>query len=192
MGFEEEIPMGFLDKLISKSVKDIAKQVEKNLAGALNGAAQPQPAVPAPQPAPAPQAAAPADTSPSAPVLNVRHNEPFAPVAAQASSVADRGSVAYFADVIGKNIPGVTLETDVPLTALGLSAEKGVPVSVAVYKAGTPALAILVTPKNGYRRYGVINTMNALEARGIPAIRFMKEFANEPGYVVGRVLAVMR
>ena len=34
--------------------------------------------------------------------------------------------------------------------------------------------------------------VDACEKAGIPALRFMKEFSNEPGYIVGRVDAVMK
>ena len=65
-------------------------------------------------------------------------------------------------------------------------------VSAVVYKNGAPALALYIVSKNSYRREAYVLGMNACEKAGIPALRFMKEFSNEPGYIVGRVDAVMK
>ena len=126
--------------------------------------------------------------------LDVKHNEAFsAAVNAIGSAIEDRGSVAYFKEVIEKNIPGSEVRESVSLSEIGAAEPKrNERVSAVVYKNGAPALALYIVSKNSYRREAYVLGMNACEKAGIPALRFMKEFSNEPGYIVGRVDAVMK
>ena len=122
------------------------------------------------------------------------HKESFTPETnAVGSLVSDRGSAAYFADVITKNVPGASVRTDVALSEISSEKpEKQVKIDALVSIDGTPKLAILLPSKEKYRNHAYLYTMNACENAGIPAIRFMKEFNNEPGYVSARVKAVIR
>ena len=127
------------------------------------------------------------------PALLVKHQEDFSvDDSAKDSDVKDRSSAAYFEDVITKNIEGVTVKTDVDPAEFAPAVPEKHEKALIVYKAETPVLAILLVSKDKYRNLPVINSMNALEAAGIPAIRFMKEFSNIPGYVIGRIKAVMK
>ena len=56
---------------------------------------------------------------------------------------------------------------------------------------GAPKLAIFLVSKDKYKPRALIESMNACENAGIPAIRFMQEFDNKPGYVVGRIRTVL-
>lgn len=131
---------------------------------------------------------------PPAVQLLKKHNESFTKdMNAVPSSVADRGSAEYFADVIEKNVPGARVETNVPLSMFtSENPAKQVNIDVLVRINNIPKLAIILVRKNSYRTTAVVNTMNACEKVSLPAIRFMKEFSNEPGYVSARVKAVTR
>ena len=125
--------------------------------------------------------------------LKVKRKEVFAPFeAALGSDIEDHGSLAYFTDVIAKNLPDVTVSSIVPLETLGgeIPAKKA-DIDLLLSKDGKQALAILLVPKNKYRLTKYINTMNACEDAGVPAIRFMKEFSNEPAYMIGRIKALI-
>lgn len=136
----------------------------------------------------------PAYNYPPAVKLIKRHNETFTKdMNAIPSSVADRGSAEYFADVIEKNVPGARVETNVPLSMFtSENPAKQVNIDVLVRINNIPKLAIILVKKNSYRNAGIVNTMNACEKVNLPAIRFMKEFSNEPGYVSARVKAVTK
>lgn len=125
--------------------------------------------------------------------LNKRHNESFTPDSgAIASTIGDRGCAEYFKDVIEKNVAGASVRTNVALSEVSNeNPAKQARIDVLVSINGTPKLAILLPSKNDYRKYMYLNTMNACEAVGIAAIRFMKEFENAPGYVSARVKAVI-
>lgn len=125
--------------------------------------------------------------------LNVSHKEPFTPEAgAVGSSIANRGSAEYFEDVITKNVPGASIQKNVALSAISSeNPKKQVKIDVLV-NAGGKKLAILLVGKSRTRTHDILNTLNACEAAGVPAIRFIKEFRNEPGYVSARVKAVMK
>ncbi len=192
--------MGFLDKLLGKAVADSIGQAIRNAVDSVNTAAGTdsgtQSSSPAPSAAPAQQTreeeydydCAPAVT------LKVKHNESFTPVAnAIGSSNYDHGSAAYFEDIIRANLPEMDISRDVPLSSVsGDSPAKQMPITLLLRRGGAPVLAILLVDKDRYRVYSVLNTLNSCEGAGIPAIRFMKEFRNDPGYVVGRIRAVAR
>lgn len=126
--------------------------------------------------------------------VEVKHNEAFTEaINAIGSVIEDRGSAAYFKDVIEKNLPGTEVRENVALSDIGVSEPKrNERVSAVVFRNGVPALALYIVHKNNYRREAYVLGMNACEKAGIPALRFMKEFSNEPGYIVGRVNAVMK
>lgn len=126
--------------------------------------------------------------------LNKQHRESFVPEAgAIGSMIGDRGSAEYFADVIQNNVPGAQVRTNVPLCEVTMeNPAKQVIIDDLVFINGIPKLAILIPEKTKYRNYPYLNTMNACENVGIAAIRFMKEFRNDPGYVSARVKAVIR
>lgn len=121
-----------------------------------------------------------------------QHREAVTPVAGAAESDFPRGSVEYFHDLVVKNLPGVECAAAVELERLGLQKpEKSVPVSLVLLRAGKPVLALFLVSKSKYKTHAVLNSMNACELAGIPAIRFFTEFSNEAGYVIGRIKAVM-
>lgn len=128
-----------------------------------------------------------------APRLIRLRNEKVIPLAgALGSDEEDRGSSAYFADVLSRNLPGTEILTDQPLSAVTEQLPpRHVPIDVLVRRNGIPAVAVVLVRKNGYKKEAVIRTMNACEEAGVPALRFMKEFSNEPGYVAGRVKALL-
>ncbi len=109
------------------------------------------------------------------------------------SEIENRGTFAYFKDVIEKNIPGTEVKSDVKLEEIGVYEPKRNEAPTAVvFRNGTPAAALYIVRKNSYRRESYSLAMAACKAAGIPALRFMKEFRNEPGYVAGRVGAAMK
>ncbi len=129
----------------------------------------------------------------AAPQLIRKRNEKVVPLAgALGSDVEDRGSAAYFADLLSRNFPGLEIAVGQPLSAVtDRVPEWAADIDVLACRNGAPAVAILLVPKNRYRKAAVINAMNACEEAGVPALRFMKEFSNEPSYVAGRVKAVL-
>jgi len=124
-------------------------------------------------------------------VLNHRREERFSlREDAVPSDIQDRGSTAYFRDLIEKNLPEVSLREEVPLAEITPEVPvKNRNVSLLLTSDSGKKLAVLLVSKNQYRRAAVVNTMNICEDRGIPAIRFMQEFENAPAYVVGRIAA---
>ena len=196
--------MGLFDKLLSKEMKDkldeLTKKAENVIGDALDkvlpdekkAEEKVEQAVQTVQAAE--NAFEEAEKEIQAAALDVKHNEAFqAALNAVGSDITDRGSVAYFKDIIEKNIPGTEVRENVSLSEIGASEPKrNERISAVVYKYGAPALALYIVSKNYYRREAYVLGMNACEKAGIPAIRFMKEFTNEPGYIVGRVNAVMK
>lgn len=126
--------------------------------------------------------------------LKVSHNESFTPDAnAVGSTIGDRGSAAYFADVISKNIPGAAVRTNVALSEISSeNPDKKVNIDVLVSIGGVNKVAIVLPSKAKYRNHAYLNTMNACEAAGVAALRFMQEFRNDPGYVSARVKSVIK
>lgn len=126
------------------------------------------------------------------PKLDVEHKNPVT----LAKGVDDpgfvfKGSAAYFEAVISRNIPGVTIRTDVPLTEI-TSDIPYTKVNIDVLVSdGVKKLAIFIPPKDRYRNACYVYTMNACEAKGVTAIRFMKEFRNDPEYVIGRIKGLL-
>ena len=101
------------------------------------------------------------------------------------------GTAEYFAAIISENIDGVEVKQDVALSEIAEAPEKAVKIDLLIVKGGKPAAAVILVPKNSYKTMGVTNTMSICEANGIKALRFMKEFANEPGYVVNRIKSAL-
>ena len=128
----------------------------------------------------------------NAPRLIRKHNESVILFpGAVGSDVSKKDAVGYIEDLVTKNFPLVTVKKSVDITGGSADPDKKfVPVSLLLEKDSKPVLALIICSKNQYRLYGVINTMNACEEQGIPAIRFFKEFENKPEYVVGRIKTV--
>ena len=74
---------------------------------------------------------------------------------------------------------------------LGSAPEKNVPITLLLSNGTSPAMAIFLVPRDKYKPRALIESMNACENAGIPAIRFINEFENEPGYVIGRIKTVL-
>lgn len=198
--------MGFLDKFISKeaqdkikaTVKSAAEVAEEKLKEAAEYAEEKKRDTASHSAYSPAQVAADNGESYSqpsyseAPRLIKKHTESFAHYSgAVGSDVSKKNAVEYIEDLILKNLPGVELKKNVNISAA--SAEPGkkyVPVDMVLIKDSKPVLALIICGKNQYRLYGVINTMNACEEKGLPAIRFFKEFENKPEYVIGRIKAV--
>lgn len=109
---------------------------------------------------------------------------------AASSSVSSEktGTAAYFAQVIKEGIPGAEAAMNVSLSQItGEIPEKASNVDVLVVVDDVPKAAIILVPKGSYKNLCYVNAMKACEKEGIPAIRFMKEFANKPEYVVERI-----
>ena len=126
------------------------------------------------------------------PKLNVVHSNHFERATGViGSSIRNRGTAEYFADLIEKNIPGASIRCNVPLTELTTELPYTyVAIDVLVESFGR-RLAIVLPPKQKYKTARYVYTMNACEAAGISAIRFMKEFDNEPDYVIGRIRSLL-
>lgn len=193
--------MGFLDKLIGKEVQKQLNKVVQNISDAVvEAATAPKSANSTPQPAPA--AAAPAAAPVAKKGLKKVHNEPFSTaINVVPSSVAESGEAAfgkgkleaYFLDLVAKNLPELTAQTDVVPESLSLYVEgKKQNVPIVLFRNGLPVIALFLVPSQGYKRAAVVNTMNACEDKGIPAIRFMDSFSNQPNYVIARIKAVMK
>lgn len=129
----------------------------------------------------------------SVPRLTVQHKGPFKKaVGAVESNIPDHGSADYFVDIITRNISGATCEKNVSLASVGAALPyKKVDIDVLVSVAGAPKLAIFLTPKDKYKNACYVFSMNACEAKGISAIRFMKEFDNDADYSVGRIQSLL-
>lgn len=129
----------------------------------------------------------------SSPRLIKKHCEPIIPFeGAVKSSVSRKKTCEYIEDLISLNLPGVTVKRGANISSDKYPGKKFVPVDLVLMKDSKPVLAVIVCNKNQYRLYGVINTMNACEEKGLPAIRFFKEFENKPSYVIGRIKTVAR
>ncbi len=191
--------MGLLDKLFSKEVKDkldslakkvnealddIKENIDKKEEEAKEAASSVTETV---------QETAEEFPEPVIPQLKVKRKEVFSLFEeAVGSEIEDRGSAAYFEDLIRKNLPEITVEKNVPVETLGQETPvKRADIDLMLKKDGKPMLAIFLVPKNLYRLTKYINSMNICEDAGIPAIRFMKEFSNEPAYVTGRIKALI-
>lgn len=207
--------MGLLNSFINKAVNTAAKQTGDKIAreagnklagvvsSAINGAFSSKPsdggsntneAQPAAQVDAAAEAAFNEERKPNTvPKLTVEHKQPFSKaVGAVGSTVSDHGSADYFVDIITKNIPGATCSKNVSLASVGAALPyKKVDIDVLVSVAGTPKLAIFLPPKDKYKNACYVFSMNACEAKKITAIRFMKEFANEADYSIGRIKSLL-
>lgn len=197
--------MGLLDKFIRKETQEQLKNLIKDAAEAVSDAIKSDgtqqgegtyaaPAQQTYQQARQPeQAEVPAYPEPRNVMLKVRHDEPFVPETLVVESGLEHCTPEYFIDVIEKNVAGVQAVKNVPLASITADVpEDSLPVSVLVSRGGQPVLAIMIIEKNRYKRKACVNTMNACEDAGVPAIRFMSEFENRAGYVVARVRAVMK
>ncbi len=194
--------MGLFDKLMgsaAKLVKEKGSQIAtgkiKESLGEIFGK-QEQPESPKrEEERPVPAAVPEEEERPAyaAPQLIRKRNEKVVPLAgALGSDVEDRGSAAYFADVLSRNFPGLEIAVNQPLSAVTDRVPAwAADIDILACRNGAPAVAILLVRKNGYKKAAVINAMNACEEAGVPALRFMKEFSNEPSYVAGRVKAVL-
>ena len=108
------------------------------------------------------------------------------------SSVGDTGSIMYFTDLVQKNLPEyAVLQYPSIASVLGSAPEKNVNISMLLSKEGAPKLAIFLVSKDKYKPRALIESMNACENAGIPAIRFLQEFENKPAYVIGRIRTVI-
>ena len=108
------------------------------------------------------------------------------------SAVPDTGSIMYFTDLVQKNLPEyAVLQYPSVASVLGSAPEKNVDITMLLSRDGAPKLAIFLVSKDKYKPRALIESMNACENAGIPAIRFMQEFDNKPGYVVGRIRTVL-
>lgn len=131
------------------------------------------------------------------PLLLVKeHKERVIPADdAVGSDIVNDGSTTtlmYFTDLIQKNLPEYTVTQSASIeSVLGSAPEKNTDISLLLTKEGTPVLAIFLVPKNHYKPRKLIESMNALENAGIPAIRFINEFENKPAYVIGRIKTVI-
>lgn len=210
--------MGLLDSFIKKTVNTAAKQTGdklaqqagNKLAGAINsaigGVFSSKPSENGSESTEAQADSAPAQVDAAAeaafnegrrpntvPKLTVQHKESFSKAAgAIGSSIPNHGSAEYFVDIITKNIPGATCTTNVGLESVGAALPyKKVDIDVLVSVAGAPKLAIFLPPKDKYKNACYVFSMNACEAKGISAIRFMKEFTNEADYSIGRIKSLL-
>ncbi len=202
--------MGLFDKLLGSALKEgikkaadaasekIGSALEKNgidldsVKEAFSEAKKKEDGAPAPAAVPAAEEEE-AVSGYTAPVLiRPRREQVVRDMTAVGSSVEDTGSAEYFADVISRNFPGYEVKTGRPLA--DVTAELP-PLSsmldVVMYRNGAPVAAVLLVRKNSYKRAAHIFTMNACERAGVPALRFMKEFSNEPSYIVGRIRGVL-
>lgn len=203
--------MGLLDSLLKKTVSQTVNQASKKVESSVKNAvsdgiaaglglkpsSKPAASATAAAPSPAAAEAAPAaaaegeKTYKPAPTLTKVHKEKFVPVKGADLSDKPVGSPDYFIELAEKNF-GMTGRVYVPLAEIGQTVDgRSMDVPIMLYKGAKPALAVFLVPKNDYRKYAVINSMNACEAAGIPAIRFFQEFSNDAAYVVGRMNAVM-
>ena len=187
--------MGLLDKLVKKVVSGAVDSL-------LNQATNNSSATPVAKPEESPAFSATASAGSSPLKLKKEHNESFSTaISVLPSDIAPTGEAAfkkgkiteYFTDLLSKNLPDTDIRTDISPASLGLYIEgKQQNVPIVIYRAAEPVLALFLVPSQGYRRAAVINTMNACEDAGIPAIRFMDTFSNKPEYVIARVKAVMK
>ena len=191
--------MGLLDKLFSKEVKekmeDLAKKINEaiddikdNIDKKEDEAEEAVSSV-----TETVQEAVEEFPEPVIPQLKVKRKEVFSLFeGAVGSEIEDRGSAAYFEDLIKKNLPEITVEKNVPVETLGQETPaKRADIDLMLMIDGKPVLAIFLVPKNLYRLTKYVNSMNICEDAGIPAIRFMQEFSNEPAYVTGRIKALI-
>ena len=108
------------------------------------------------------------------------------------SVFSDTSSIMYFTDLIQKNMPEYAVfQYPSIASVLGSAPEKNVNISMLLSRDGAPKLAIFLVSKDKYKPRALIESMNACENAGIPAIRFMQEFDNKPGYVIGRIRTVL-
>lgn len=128
------------------------------------------------------------------PVVRNPHKEPVIPDPnAIPSKVSNVGSTAYFIDLIRKNLPDVEIRQNIGVEQFGVAVERAhVKADIVLFDLGSPTLAILVVHSCDACAWRYIHTLNAFEEAGIPAIRFITELDNKPGYVIGRIKAVMK
>lgn len=108
--------------------------------------------------------------------------------AEKTAALIDHGTAAYFEAVIAKGLPDIQVRKAVSLSSFVSGVpEKAAAVDLLLFKDGRPAVGILLVPKNSYDTVAIVNTMKYLEINGVKALRFMREFSNEAGYVVSRI-----
>lgn len=87
-----------------------------------------------------------------------------------------------------QNIPGCTVECDVPATRFCPTAHvKAKPISVLASKEGKPVLAIAIVKMNTYKSMPVVGTKRHVEDLGISYIRFFEESENKEDYIADRL-----
>lgn len=106
---------------------------------------------------------------------------------------AINGSIPYFSSIIKEHIPDVEVREEVNLSEVSQYCPvKQVKIDILIYKHGMPRLAILLVPKDKYKNQCYTNTILSCKKAGVNTIQFMKEFRNDPDYVVDRILKEMR
>ena len=97
-------------------------------------------------------------------------------------------AVDYFFGLLSESFPGYQVEKNVAAGRLGIgSAFQDMPKNILLSKAGSPALLVLLLPKNGYRLKRIDDLKGRCEQAGIAHMQFFLEFRNEAGYVVNRI-----
>lgn len=94
----------------------------------------------------------------------------------------------YFFGLLSESFPSYHVEKNVTASRLGIgSASQDMPKNLLLSKAGSPALLILLLPKNSYRLKRITELKQQCESVGISHMQFFLEFRNEAGYVVNRI-----
>ena len=97
-------------------------------------------------------------------------------------------AVDYFFGLLSESFPGYAVEKNVGAGRLGISVpSQHMPKNILLSKAGSPALLILLLPKNSYRLKCITELKQQCESAGIAHMQFFLEFRNEAGYVVNRI-----
>ena len=94
----------------------------------------------------------------------------------------------YFSGLLHESFPGYTVEKNVDAGRLGIGGiSQDMPKNILLAKAGSPALLVLLLPKNGYRLKRIDDLKARCAQAGIAHMQFFLEFRNEAGYVVDRI-----
>lgn len=68
----------------------------------------------------------------------------------------------------------------------------GFALSYVLYQSGMPKMAVILCPKNSYKRKDILQAMDGCKGKGIPCLRFFREFRNDEAYIRSRISQTLR
>ena len=108
-----------------------------------------------------------------------------------ADAYAFRGTVdEYFRQILSNCFPGYSVQCSTSVTA-GLTGAQDWGYFTLI-KNGKPCAVILLVDKYHWHTQEIIDAMKQCQRSRIPCLRFIRQFRNQAGYVIGRINGVLR